>query len=390
MPWRLARGMPNRRKVALLIETSNTYARELLHGVRAWLREQRPWNIRLSEQGRGAGVPAWLKDWEGHGIIARVTSQRMATALRATGLPVVDVAAALPEPVFPRVATDSAAATRLAAEHLVDRGIRHFAYCGDDRFWWSSVREQFFVAQVAEHGGRCAVFSARAARPGSDAEQEQLAKWLQGLPKPAGVLACYDARGQQVLEACALAGLAVPDEVAVIGVHNDELLCDLCEPPLSSVIPNARRAGYEAASLLARLMEGDRIDIQAKLIEPSGVAQRQSTDVVAVANPKIAAAVRYIRAHAAEGIDVSDVLRAVPMSRTLFERAFKRLLGHTPHEHIARTKLARVRAMLVDTDLAVTLIAERTGFEHAEYLSVAFRREHGMTPSAYRAKHRAL
>ncbi|MEO7796995.1 MAG: DNA-binding transcriptional regulator [Opitutaceae bacterium] len=378
-----------RRKVALLIETSNAYARELLHGVRGWVREQRSWNIRLSEGGRGAGVPAWLPEWAGHGIIARVTSTRMAAALRSTGLPVVDVAAALAKPVFPRVATDSAAATQLAADHLRERGFRHFAYCGDKRFWWSEQRQDFFVAQTRAAGGICAVFPPAKVRAGSDSELESLARWLQALPKPVGVLACYDVRGQQVLEACALADLSVPDEVAVIGVHNDELLCDLCEPPLTSVIPNARRAGYEAASLLSRLMEGEQVPLEIRLIEPVGVARRQSTDVVAVSDPKVSAAVRYIRAHAVEGIDVGDVLAAVPMSRTLLERKFKRLLGHTPHEHIQRTKLSRVRAMLVETDLPVALIAERAGFDHTEYLSVAFRRETGLTPSAYRHRHRA-
>jgi LacI family transcriptional regulator len=381
------RAMPHRRKVALLIETSNTYARELLHGVRAWLRERKNWSICFSEQGRGAGVPGWLARWEGHGIIARVTSRRMAEALAATGLPVVDVAAALPEPAFPRVATDSEAATQLALDHLRERGFRHFAYCGDPRFWWSEQRERYFAAQVRAAGFECAVFGPRAVRAGT--EQATLVRWLISLPKPVAVLACYDVRGQQVLEACAEAGLAVPDEVAVIGVHNDELLCDLCEPPLTSVIPNARRAGYEAASLLARLMEGESVAVEARLIEPVGVAQRQSTDVVAVGDAKVSAAVRYIRAHVTEGIDVSDVLRAVPMSRTLLERKFKAILGHTPHEHILRTRLARVRAMLVETDLPVALVAERTGFEHTEYLSVAFRRATGLTPSGYRARHRA-
>lgn len=144
----------------------------------------------------------------------------------------------------------------------------------------------------------------------------------------------------------------------------------------------------EAASLLARLMEGARVPVDARLIEPVGVAQRQSTDVIAVDDAKVSAAMRYIRANADTGIDVRDVLRAVPMSRTLLERRFKALLGHTPNEHILRTRIARVQAMLVETDLPVALIAERTGFEHPEYLSVAFRRQTGQTPSAYRKQHR--
>jgi LacI family transcriptional regulator len=384
--------MPHRRKVALLIETSNAYGRELLQGIRSWLREGGAWSIRLSEHGRGATVPSWLRGWKGDGVIARVDTRRVATSLRATGLPVVDVSAALEAPAFPRVVTDSRAVTRLALEHLKERGFRSFGYCGDRRFTWSVQRARFFAEHVrAETGAALTVYEdALGDEASADAEREvgAIARWLKGLPKPVGVLACYDVRGQQVLAACQEAGLAVPEDVAVIGVHNDELLCDLCEPPLTSVIPNARRAGYEAALLLERMMKGERLPVAVRWIEPLGVALRQSTDVVAVGDAKVSAAVRYIRDHAAEGIDVTDVLRAVPMSRTLLERKFKTLLGQTPHEHILRTRLARVRAMLAGTDLSVALIADRTGFEHAEYLSVAFRRETGMTPTAWRAQHR--
>lgn len=388
----LARGVSPRRKVALLVETSNTYGRELLHGVRAWAREHRAWSVRWSEHGRGAGLPPWLVEWAGDGIIARVDNARIAAALRRTRVPVVDVSASLAQPVFPRVVTDSAAVTRLAWAHLYERGLRHFAYCGDARFRWSRQRGEFFSAQVRAAGGRVASFVEpvrRDGRAGVEAEFAALVAWLRGLPKPVGVLACYDVRGQQVLEACQEAALAVPEEVAVIGVHNDDLLCDLCDPPLSSVMPDARRAGFEAAELLERMMAGEPVPVATRLIDPVGVAARQSTDVVAVADASVAAAVRYIREHADQGIDVSDVLRAVPMSRTLLERRFKQLLGHTPHAHIQRVRLERVKALLATTELAVGAIAERLGFEHAEYLSVAFRRATGLTPGAYRRRHRA-
>jgi LacI family transcriptional regulator len=305
---------------------------------------------------------------------------------------VVDVSAALTRPVFPRVVTDSAAMTRLALEHLWERGLRHFGYCGDDRFRWSRLRADYFAAQVRAAGGRLACFAApgrRAGRAGEESDAAALAAWLRRLPKPVGVLACYDVRGQQVLEACQEEGLAVPEDVAVIGVHNDDLLCDLCDPPLSSVMPDARRAGYEAAELLERTMRGEPVAVATRLIEPVGVAARQSTDVVAVTDVRVAAAVRFIREHVERGIDVSDVLRAVPMSRTLLERRFKQLLGHTPHEHIQRVRLERVKALLATTELAVGAIAERVGIEHAEYLSVAFRRATGLTPRAYRLRHRA-
>jgi LacI family transcriptional regulator len=199
-------------------------------------------------------------------------------------------------------------------------------------------------------------------------------------------MACYDIRASQVLEACRRLGVEVPDEVAVIGVHNDELLCDLCDPPLSSVIPNARRAGYEAAALLQRMMNGERVGARNVYIRPIGVATRQSTDVVAVNDRRVSSAVRFVREHACENITVKDVLRAVPVSRSWLERRFKHHFGRTPHDQILRVRMARVRAMLATTDLPLAQIAERTGFEHVEYLSVAFKRVTGLSPSRYRAQ----
>jgi LacI family transcriptional regulator len=383
---------PPRRTVALIIETSNSYARELLRGIRAWGREHEAWAFRLVEQGRGAAVPAWLRRWPGDGIIARVENEAIAGALKATRLPVVDVSAALPEPAFPRVVTNSEAVTRLAAEHLLERGFTHFGYCGDPQFLWSAQRRKYFETHLRKRGMSCSEFDPRKIPTGTttaEGEVSSIARWLAQLPKPVGVLACYDIRGQQVLEACRLAQLAVPEEVAVIGVHNDELLCELCDPPLTSVIPNARRAGFLAAGLLARMMQGDHVPPQVHYVEPIGVAARQSTDAVAVTEPKISAVVRFIRDHAAERITVSDVLRAVPMARTLLERKFKQFFGHTPHEYIQRVRLDRAKMLLNSTDLPVGAIAERLGFEYSEYLSVAFKRATGLTPKSYRASHRA-
>ena len=373
-------------KVALLVETSNSYARELLHGVRAWVRENGPWSIRLTEQGRGADVPAWLRQWDGDGVIARVENVQIARALRANGLPVIDVSAALPRLVFPRVATDAEGAAQLAATHLVERGLKRFAYCGYHGAHWSRRRGEAFASAVRAAGGKCAVFSPR---PGPvDEEIGAMAEWLKSLARPVGVLAAIDPRGQQVLAAARLAGLAVPDEVAVIGVHNDELLCDLCDPPLSSVIPNAQRAGYVAAGLLAKAMAGKWLPVALHEIAPLGVASRQSTDVAAVGDDKIAEAVRYMRQQAAGGANVGDVLRAVPMARTALERKFKAVLGTTPHAHLRKLRMERVQELLASTSLPVGEVAAATGFENPEYLSAMFRLECGMSPREWRARHR--
>ena len=384
--------MRSRPKVALLVETSNTYAREVLSGIRSYLREHEPWSIYLAEHGRGEILPDWLRTWKGDGIIARVENERICKAILHTKVPAVDVSFGLENSPFPRVVTDSLATARLAAEHLLERGFTCFGYCGDSRYHWSRLRSDLFAGQIRTAGHKCAVFANPSQRGPAgtwESELDAIAAWLQELPKPIGIMACYDIRGQQVLEACRRLNIAVPDEVAVIGVHNDELLCELCDPPLSSVIPNARRAGYEAAALLDRMMRGEKIPPQRLLLAPVGVATRQSTDVVALKDPQLSRAVRYIREHACEGIGVEDVLKAVPMSRTLLERRFRQLLARTPHEQILRVKIARAKAMLTTTDLSIALISERTGFEHVEYFSVVFKRMAGETPGRFRTHQKA-
>jgi LacI family transcriptional regulator len=384
--------MQSRPRVALLIETSNAYARDLLYGIRGYLREHQSWSIYLAEHGRGDALPAWLRSWKGDGVIARVENQTIADGLLATGLPTVDVSFGLECSPFPRVVTNSQAVCRLAADHLLERGFQHFGYCGYAQYYWSNLRSRFFADGVARLGHSCDVFKSPVARSGTitwEREIEALAAWVRDLPKPVGIMACYDIRGQQVLEACRRIGAPVPDEVAVIGVHNDELLCDLCDPPLSSVIPNARRAGYEAAALLDRLLQGGAVSVQTILLEPIAVATRQSTDVVALNDAQISKAVRFIRERACDGISVDDVRRAVALSRTVFERRFKKLLNRTPYDQIFRVRIERVKTMLASTDLTLAQIAERTGFEHIEYLSVAFKRATGDSPSRYRARHRA-
>jgi LacI family transcriptional regulator len=406
-------GQNERRKgrpdVALLIETSNAYARGLLRGIRAYIREHRSWSIYVGEQRRGEPAPLWLKQWHGDGIIARIESAAIAEAVVASGLPAVDVSAARYVPELLYVETDDAAIARLAAEHLLQRGFRHYGYCGDPRFNWSNWRAEHFQRLIAEAGFDCSVYRSAPRRRGTaswEQERADIAAWIRHLPKPAGVMACYDIRGREVLDACRQLGVSVPDEVAVIGVDNDELLCDLADPPLSSVIPDTQRTGYEAARLLDLLMamrkgtaplsskgqsplsSGRRELPTAHLIKPLGIVTRDSTDVLATDDSDLSAAVRFIRAHATHGIKVEDVLRAVPLSRRVLESRFQKLLGRTPHEEITRVQIERVKELLTETSLSLSAIAHRAGYRHVEYMSVAFKRETGQPPSAYRAVHR--
>ena len=374
-----------RREVALLIETSNAYCRELLQGIRDYLSEHGEWAMHLTELGRSGEVP-WFARWRGHGVIARIETKAMEAAVRAKGVPVVNVSGAELAPEFPSVIADGAALSRLAADHLLQRGFCHFGYCGDARFAWAGDYSRHFVAALRRAGRTCDVFDSQ---PGDatnwNREQRKLGRWIEALPKPVGIMACYDIRGQHVLDVCRQLGVQVPDEVAVIGQHNDDLLCTFCNPPLSSVMPNARRAGFESAALLDRMMRGQRVGTRPVRIEPLGVVTRQSTDVVAVPDAQLASAVRFIRDHACEGIGVHEVLQAVPMSRTAFERKFRAHFGHAPYAEIMQVRLHHARQLLATTRLSVAEVAERAGFSSGEYLCVAFKKQSWPSPKSFRS-----
>jgi LacI family transcriptional regulator len=306
----------------------------------------------------------------------------VAEVVRSCGRPAVDVSAARLLPELPWVETDDAAIARLAADHLLERGLRHFGYCGDSRFNWSKWREEHFRAQLAEAGHAC--HAAPSPRRGGD----ELADWVRSLPRPAGVLACYDIRGREVLAACRRAGVAVPDQVAVIGVDADELLCELSDPPLSSIVPNTRHTGWVAAELLDALMAGRPVGADAHRIPPLGVITRRSTDMLAVEDTDLAAALRFIRDNACAGITVADVVSRLPLSRRVLEARFLKVLGRTPHAEILRVRLEQVKALLARGDLSLDTIARRTGFRHGEYLSAVFKRELGETPGQFRTRQR--
>jgi LacI family transcriptional regulator len=376
-----------RRSVALLIETSNAYARGLLEGVIQYVRHHEAWSIFLPEQERGASPPHWLSRWRGDGIIARIETDEIARAVRATRLPVVDVSAARRVPDIPWVETDDGEIARLAVEHLLERGFRQLGFCGDSSFNWSMWRQQHFARLVAEAGHVCHIYESRprwAKGYSWNREKRGLANWVRRLPRPIGVMASYDIMAQQLLDVCRELNVAVPEEVAVIGVDNDRLLCDLASPPLSSVIPNAPRTGYEAASLLDQMMSRRPVPPEGHLIQPLGIETRQSTDVLAIDDPDIAEALRFIREQACAGIRVVDVLRHVPLSRRMLESRFRDRLGRTPHQEITRLRIERVKQLLSETDLSLAEIAGHAGFDHVEYLSVVFKREVGVTPGGFR------
>jgi LacI family transcriptional regulator len=385
--------MAIRPRVALLVESSRAYGRGLLHGIAEYIRLHGPWSVYLAELGLGDAPPGWLDGWQGDGVIARIENRTIARAVCALGVPAVDLRGLLPDLGIPVIATDDEAVSRLAFGHFVERGYRNFAFCGFVGADYSDKRSEAYARLVAEAGFDCHIYQPTSkSRPSGTKELEstgllteaEVAHWVEALPKPVGLMACNDIRGQQVLNACREVGIAVPEDVAVLGVDNDDVLCDLSYPTLSSVIPDTHRIGYEAASLLERLMSGQSAPTEPISIAPLNVMTRRSTDVLAIEDRDLARAVRFIREHACEGITVEDVLADIPLSRSVFERRFVQLFGRTPKAEILRARLDRVKQLLTGTEIPLKEIAVKVGFSHPEYMNVIFKQRTGLTPGQYR------
>ncbi|MDR3620125.1 MAG: XylR family transcriptional regulator [Paludisphaera borealis] len=333
--------------------------------------------------------PPWIKNWDGDGIISRITTRGMVEDARRLKIPLIDLTDRHETLALHQVWSNDGAIARLGAEHLIERGFRNFGFCGFSHEIWAGRRRDAFVEAAGRAGSECRIYESpwfgRDAHPW-ELEQKQIMAWLSALPKPAGVMACNDYRGQHVLDACGRLDLAVPEEIAVIGVDDEEELCELCEPPLSSVVPNAEMVGYKAAELLDLLMAGGQAVEPRLEIPPIAVVTRQSTDVLAIDDPEIAAAVRYIRENACRGAKVEDILDDVPISRSILERRFRKYLGISPQSLIRQTRLKRVKQLLVDTDLTLAKISTLAGFRHQEHMCVLFKKEIGDSPGAYRRK----
>lgn len=381
--------MPVPRRVALLIEATNAYARGLLLGVARYNHERAGWTIYFEPRALDEPPPRWLKGWKGDGILARIGNVRTARAVLAARVPVVELRRILRLPGIPAIGPDHRAVARLAADHLRERGFRQFGFCGLPRGIDPPLddRGQAFLRHLKHSGLPCSLFPASRATAW-ELEQLRLAQWVRSLPKPAAILTCNDSRGLQVLRACVRIGVKVPDQVAVIGAGNDDCLCSLSHPPLSSIDLAPETIGYEAAALLDRMMQR-RAPVPRHIhVPPRGIVTRLSTDVLATNDLAVSRAVGFIREHAREDLQVGDVLRHVKFSRSALEPRLKRVLGRTIHQEINHVRIERVKTLLATTDLPTKQVAAQTAFHSVQYLTRVFRKATSQTPACYRKRMR--
>ncbi len=310
------------------------------------------------------------------------------------GLPAIDLRCWRTAATIPGFDTDALSVVKLAVDHLRDRGYTQFGFCGFGGANYSDRRLSVMRKYVQSLGYDVVAYEspgpADATTFGAEQsgmlDQKGLARWLKSLNKPIGVLACNDIRAQQLLNACHASEVHVPDDVAVVGVDNDDVICPLCLPPLTSVEPNTRRIGYEAASMLERMMGGEVIPTEMTLIPAQRIVVRSSTDAIPVDDVEFVKAYRFIRENACLGVSVQDVADAVPMCRRALERRMRSSLGRSPSDIIAGVRLARIKELLETTSLPQKQIARMTGFHYHEHMAKFFKKLTGMPPGQYRKK----
>jgi LacI family transcriptional regulator len=322
-----------------------------------------------------------LRAGEMRGLIAQAVWPEIVRMLRQCGLPVVNVSNRLARQPFPLVGNDDGAIGRVAAEYLLSRGFRQFGYAGfETHFSW--VRGEAFARTVRAQGCACATF----AHERRLAAFPPLLPWLRSLSRPCAVMGADDNVACRVVNTALDAGIRVPEDLSVIGVENDPILCDLAFVPLSSVQSGAEKIGYEAARALDRLLHGGQPPAAPVLIPPVGVVTRRSTELIAVADPAVAAALQFIRAHAHEALRPRDVIGHLPHSRRGLEMRFRRALGRSIGEEILRLRLETAARLLTGSQMTVGEIAAAAGFREQRYLCIAMRKKHGQTPLEYRRR----
>ncbi len=379
-------------KVILCLESSRQYGRDLIRGIVLYSKLHGPWTFCIEENfyrqnKKSKNVLSWIKKWGANGIVAR--DFNYLDKLIEVGIPTIIASAFIErdEDII-KITTDNEGITQQAYEHFCGRGFRNFAFCGFEDMPWSKCREESFETIVKSAGSKINVFNSNSSRISNwDKEHPRIIKWLKSLPKPVGVLCCNDDRGRDLIEACLAGGLKVPFEVAVLGIDNDDLVCESSNPPLSSISLGTEEAGFFAAATLDKLMKGEKNNVDTIIVKPKVVVRRQSTDTLAVEDEYVAKALHYINQNIKNLIQVNDVVRAVNCSRRNLDEKFRRYIGHTVFSEIRRARVESISHLLSETDLPISQIAFNLGYNDSGHIARFFKQEKNITPKAFRKQY---
>lgn len=383
------------RKVLLSIEQNRGYGRGLISGITHYSKLYGPWNFYTGtpfyyrQSQKEQKIFDVIKQWCPDGIIIREDTE--IDKIIGLAIPAVIITYnQIQVPGFVSLRGDHDVSGKLAAEHFLERGFNNFAYCGVPNKYWSIYRGESFQRRIAEAGYDVNFFSFLPSESKINwlKDQEKLKTWLLELPKPVGLMTCTDDRAQNVIEACKACGLHVPQDVAVVGVDNDELLCDLLNPPLSSVALDAFNAGFQAAESLDCLMSGKVCDTDRAIIaQATHLVTRQSSDIFAVGDEDVRSALTYISANSNKAIQVKDVADACGLRPRTIQKKFKYHMGTSVSEVIERSRVELICKRLIESPKTITQIAHDIDFISENHFSRYFRRLMKMSPTAYRRCH---
>lgn len=378
-------------RVKLLIESSRAYGQGLLKGIAKYSREHGPWSFMREDAYylKDTFMRELPEDWLCDGIVALVPDKEMVERIIASSIPAIIIGFTEQISKMPTVVTDDAGVAYIAADHLRGQGFENFAYCGFDDMYWSRQRGIAFAKRLSENGFEVSNFNYCQQEDihKRDKEIVAMANWLSKLPKPLGVMACNDDRSQHIVKACMLAKLKNPQDVAIIGVDNDVIACELSDVPLTSIALSTEKSGYEAAMLLDKMMGGANVPKYSKIVTRAKcIVRRLSTDVLAIGDVEVVKAVEFIQHKSNVDTCVDDVVEQTCLSRKVLERRFKQEVGESINTTILQKKVDTIKQMLLNTNIGIEKIAEIIGYSSAAYMITSFKRLTGETPCSFRKK----
>lgn len=375
------------KRIILLLETSRAFGRQLIMGIARYSRLNGPWSFYKEPTDLKSSIPH-LTNWKPDGIIMR--DSLITRELLKLKIPTI---LAIHDSKYPKdlpvIKTDSFAIAKMASEHLLEKGLKNFAFCGFNNYDWSKERKLYFNQFNNEAGfGTHNYLSPKNVKKYDwENEQQLVTEWIKSLPKPVGIFACNDDRGQHILEVCKMIDLKVPEEVAVIGVDNDPMVCDIGDPPLTSIALNVESAGYESAKLMDDLINDKKVYSKKIIVSPSHIVQRQSTDILAVDDSEVAAAIRYIKKNAREKILIKDVVKKTGISRRTLEKRFRKTIHRSIYNEIRQVRVEWISRLLIETDLSISQITSLFNFTDSEHISRYFKKEKGIGLREFRKLH---
>lgn len=382
-------------KIILFTDLTEEYGKSLLKGVTRYSHEFGPWVFcRMPSYYRETkgieGILDWAKEWKANGIMGQFYNDSDPKRLLDEGIAVVAQDFKEPHSTVPNITGDYFKTGHMGAEYFLRKGYENFAYYGFKDIVWSRERGQGFEKRLMEEGHSVHFFEHKRKLKSRELwyyKPSALSKWLKSLPKPIGLMTCDDNQGMHITEACRLTKIRIPEEVAVLGVDNDEMLCNLSDPPLSSIGLDTVKGGYESARLLHRMIQTKNKEFYDIVVKPTQVITRNSTDIYATKDEYIGMALKYIHNNMDKNLKVEDVLLQVPLSRRSLEKRFLKVTGHPVYEYIFNLRIEKFTNKLLETDLTIFEIAVDLGLNDSKNIARQFRQVKGCTPVEYRKRY---